>query len=111
MNDFKNFKKNIKKSIELLKPLDTEKFFQEEEIKKKILINSLNEQIEENHKNILRSFQTFEKKLESGNNSEMENTQMKVVGLNTEERGSHLTGFHFIEMINNQTASKTFYSI
>ena len=107
MKDFKKFKKKIKNSLETFKSnVDTKDFLEESKEKQKEWLLSLENQMQENHERILESFHTFEKKLESGAPSEAENTQMKGVGMDLQERGSHMTGFHFIEMINNQTAGR-----
>ena len=110
LKDFNQFKQSIENSVKSLKTINEEEFFKAEKIKQKRLLRSLNAQIEENHKSIMKSFQKFEEKLDSKNNSET-SFQLKAMGLQNEERTSHMTGFHFIEMIQNQATGKLLFKL
>lgn len=109
MRDFRQFRQLIERTAASLAKVDVDGFLQHSRARQERLLESLNAQIDENHQHIQRSFQKFEEKLDSKSNSET-SFQMKAVGLQVgnaaEERGSHMTGFHFIEMINNQATGE-----
>jgi hypothetical protein len=111
LKDFQKMKSRINQSLESLRRnLDLGRLAESGDLGLVEWGETLDQQMEQNHLRILESFKKFEDKIESGTNSDLGNTQMKVrgvpLGMDFEERGSHLTGFHFIEIINNQTAGR-----
>lgn len=107
VKDFKNFKSSIEDSLKRLKTeINIEELLK---TNKQSWIQNLDDQIEENHARIMNNFNKFENKLEKGSINESSKNQLKLVEMDIEERASHLTGFHFLEMINHQTASKIIF--
>ena len=109
LKDFKKLKSQINKSLVVLRDdVKLKRFAKVKNVEETGVADNLERQMEENYQRIMESFRKFEERIDSGTNSDMTNTQMKVrgvpMGMDFEERGSHMTGFHFIEIINNQTA-------